>query len=95
MYSEKIFQNALEYIQEGIKVNGRFVNNIRYADDTVIIANSQEGLQNLINAITREGDAFGLKINTEKNENNGNFQKFKYEHQYNYIQQTNRTGGQI
>ena len=66
MYSEKIFQNALEDIQEGIKVNGRFVNNIRYADDTVIIANSQEGLQNLINAITREGDAFGLKINTEK-----------------------------
>ena len=66
MYSEKIFQNALEVIHEGIKVNGRFVNNIRYADDTVIIANSQEGLQNLINAITREGDAFGLKINTEK-----------------------------
>ena len=57
MYLEKIFQNALEDIQEGIKVNERFVNNIRYADDTVIIANSQEGLQNLINAIIREGDA--------------------------------------
>ena len=55
MYSEKIFQNALEDIYEGIKVNGRFVNKIRYADDTFIIANSQEGLQNLINAITREG----------------------------------------
>ena len=66
MYSEKIFQNALKDIQEGIKVNGRFVNIIRYTDDTVIIAYSQEGLQILINAITREGDAFGLKINTEK-----------------------------
>lgn len=66
IYSEKIFQKALENIQEGIKVNGRFVNNIRYADDTVIIANSQEGLQNLINSIAKEGDAFGLKINTEK-----------------------------
>ena len=42
MYSEKIFQNVLEDKQEGIKVNGRFVNNIRYADDTVIIANSQD-----------------------------------------------------
>ena len=66
IYSEKIFQKALENIQEGIKVNGRIVNNIRYADDTVIIANSQQGLQTLINAITREGDAYGLKINTEK-----------------------------
>ena len=43
-----------------------FLNNIRYVDDTVIIANSQEGLQNLINAITREGDALGLEIKTEK-----------------------------
>lgn len=39
---------------------------VNNADYTVILANSQAGLQNLTNAITDEGDAFGFKINTEK-----------------------------
>nr|CAH7764639.1 unnamed protein product [Callosobruchus chinensis] len=66
MNSERILQRALENIVEGMKVNGRFVNNIRYADDTVILANSQTGLQKRINAVTNEGDAFGLTINKDK-----------------------------
>lgn len=66
LYSEKVFQNALENLEDGIKVNGKIINNIRYADDTVIIANSPEGLQRLMDAITREGDALGLRINTDK-----------------------------
>ena len=66
LYSERIFQNALENIQEGIKVNGKLVNNVRYADDTVILANSPEGLQKLMDAITKEGDYLGLKVNTNK-----------------------------
>lgn len=66
LYSETVFEKALENMQEGIKVNGRFINNLRYADDTVIIANSPDGLQKLIDAITTEGETLGLKINTEK-----------------------------
>ncbi|CAG9839383.1 unnamed protein product [Diabrotica balteata] len=66
IYSEKIFQYALENIEEGIKINGECVNNLRYADDTVIVADSAEGLQRLLNVITREGDSLGLNINTNK-----------------------------
>lgn len=68
MYSDKIFLNALENLQEGIKVEGRLVNNIRYADDAVMLARSQQSLQNLINTMTRGGDVFGLWVNTEKSE---------------------------
>nr|CAH7763480.1 unnamed protein product [Callosobruchus chinensis] len=66
MYSETIFQRALGNIEEGVKVNGRFVDDIRYADDTAILADSQAGIQKLINAVTKEGDAFGLTINKDK-----------------------------
>jgi len=45
MYSEAIFQNALDEAEDGLKVNGKLINNLRYADDTVIIADSPEELQ--------------------------------------------------
>ena len=44
IYSEKIFQKALEGFPKGIKMNGESINNIRYADDTVILASSLEDL---------------------------------------------------
>ena len=44
IYSEKIFQEALEGSPEGIKINGETINNIGYADNTVIIASSLEDL---------------------------------------------------
>ena len=66
MYSEVIFQNALDETEEGLKVNGKLVNNLRYADDTVIIADSPEGLQRLIDSILTSGDAMGLRINISK-----------------------------
>ena len=44
IYSEKIFQEALEGSPEGIKITGETINNIRYADDTVILASSLEDL---------------------------------------------------
>lgn len=45
LYSERIFTNALADAEKGIIIYGKVVNNIRYADDTLIMANSNEDLQ--------------------------------------------------
>jgi len=66
MYSEVIFQNASDEAEDGLKVNGKLINNLRYADDTVIIADSPEGLQRLIDSISTSGDEMGLRINISK-----------------------------
>lgn len=66
IYSEYIFQQALEDCEIGIKVNGKILNIIRYADDTVIFADTPEGLQELVGKIVKSGDQHGLKINTAK-----------------------------
>lgn len=66
IYSEHIFDIALEDVRDGIKINGTILNNIRYADDTVIIADSPGGLQRLLNRMVDTGDQFGMKINVAK-----------------------------
>jgi len=48
VYSERIFQETLEDTDSGIKINGEYINNIRYADDTVVFANSLESLQEMM-----------------------------------------------
>ena len=53
---------------EGIKVGGSNINNIRYADDTVIIADTPEKLQALLDTVNRESERMGLKINIKKTE---------------------------
>ncbi|XP_030752245.1 uncharacterized protein LOC115879485 [Sitophilus oryzae] len=69
MYSELIFRNALEGSEDGIKVNGRLINNMRYADDTVVIADTTEGLQRLLDRLFSVGDSMGLRINLRINTN--------------------------
>jgi len=66
IYSEKIFQESIAEENKGIKVNGKFINNIRYADDTTIIADSIEDLQHLMNKINLHSKEFGLNINSKK-----------------------------
>lgn len=66
IYSEVIFQNALEDAEDGIEINGTLVNNLRYADDTVIISESTEELQRFLNKISAEGNLVGRKVNTLK-----------------------------
>lgn len=66
IYVEKIFQLALEDETRGIKINGKLITNIRYADDTAILANSIEDLQILLNKLNEVGTAFGLNINIKK-----------------------------
>lgn len=66
IYTEKIFQLALEDNPMGIKINGIPINNLRYADDTAILADNIEDLQAIINAINAKGKEFGLNININK-----------------------------
>lgn len=66
IYSEAIFREALEGIECGVKVNGRLINNIRYADDTVVLAENEQDLQRLLNQIVRHSEHYGLLINTTK-----------------------------
>ena len=65
LYSEIILR-SLEDVDEGFVVNGVLLNNIRYADDTVLLATSQEGLQRLFNTLAEESKRYGLSINAKK-----------------------------
>ena len=61
-------QNArLDEAQAGIKISGRNINNLRYADDTTIIAESEEELKSLLIKVKEESEKVGLKLNIQKN----------------------------
>ena len=66
VYSESIFEEALLSENEGIIINGKVINNIRFADDTVIIASSAEELQRLLSRTSTFCEQYGLKINVKK-----------------------------
>ena len=66
-YAEYIMRNAgLEETQAGIKIAGRNINNLRYADDTTLIAESEEELKSLLMKVKVESEKFGLKLNIQK-----------------------------
>ena len=60
-------QNAgLDKAQDGIKIAGRNINNLRYADDTTVTAESEEKLKNLLMTVKEESEKAGLKLNIQK-----------------------------
>ena len=60
-------QNAgLDEAQAGIKIAGRNINNLRYADDTTLMAESEEELKSLITKVKEESEKADLKLNIEK-----------------------------
>ena len=66
-YAEYIIRNAgLEEIQAGIKIAGRNINNLRYADDTTLMAESEEELKSLLMKMKEESEKVGLKLNIQK-----------------------------
>ena len=66
-YAEYIMRNAgLEEAQAGIKIARRNVNNLRYADDTTLMAESEEELKNLLTKVKEESEKVGLKLNIQK-----------------------------
>ena len=67
LYAEYIMRNAgLEEAKAGIKIAGRNINNIRYADDTTLMAESEEELKSLLMKVKDESEKFGLKLNIQK-----------------------------
>ena len=66
-YAEYIMRNAgLEEAQAGIKIAGRNINNLRYADDTTLMAESEEELKSLLVKVNEESEKVGLKLNIQK-----------------------------
>ena len=66
-YAEYIVRNAgLEEAQAGIKIVGRNINNLRYADDTTLMAESKEELKSLLMKVKEESEKVGLKLNIQK-----------------------------
>ena len=66
-YAEYIMRNAgLEEAQAGIKIARRTINNLRYADDTTLMAESKEELKSLLMKVKEESEKFGLKLNIQK-----------------------------
>ena len=66
-YAEYIMRNAgLEEAQAGIKIAGRNINNLRYADDTTLLTESEEELKSLLMKVKEESEKVGLKLNIQK-----------------------------
>ena len=57
---------GLEEVQSGIKITGRNINNLRYADDTTLMAESEEELKSLLIRVKVESEKVGLKLNIQK-----------------------------
>ena len=57
---------GLEEAQAGIKIDGRNINNLRYADDTILTAESEEELKSLLMKVKEESEKVGLKLNIQK-----------------------------
>ena len=68
LYAEYIMWNArLDEAQAGIKIAGRNINNRRYADNTILMAESKEELKSLLMRVKRESKKAGFKFNIQKN----------------------------
>ena len=67
LYAEYIMRNAgLDEAQSGIKIAGRNINNLRYADDTTLMAESKEELKSLLMKVKEESEKAGLNLNIQK-----------------------------
>ena len=67
LYAEYIIRNArLDEVQAGIKIAGRNINNLRYADETTLMAESEEELKSFLMKVKEESEKAGLKLNIQK-----------------------------
>ena len=66
-YTEYIIRNAgLDEAQAGIKIAGKNINNLRYADDTSLMADSKEELKSLLMKVKEDSEKFALKLSIQK-----------------------------
>ena len=67
VYAEYIMRNAgMEEAQAGIKIAGRNISNLRYADDTTLMAESKEEVKSLLMTVKEESEKVSLKLNIQK-----------------------------
>ena len=67
LHAECIMKNpGLDEAQAGVKIAGRNINNLRYADDTILMAESEEELKSLLMKVKEESENVGLKLNIQK-----------------------------
>ena len=72
LYAEHIMRNAgLEEAQAGIKISRRNINNLRYADNTTLMAENEEELKSLLMKVKEESEKVGLKLDIQKTKING------------------------
>jgi len=72
LYAEYLLRNVgLDEVQVGIKTAGRNINNLRYPDDTTLMAESEEELKSLLMKVKEESEKFALKLNIQKNQDQG------------------------
>ena len=70
LYAEYIMRNVgLDEAQGGLKIARRNINNFRYADDTILMAETEEELKSLLKKVKEESEKFGLKLNIQKTKN--------------------------
>ena len=62
---------GLEEVQAGIKIAGRNISSLRYADDTTLMAEIEEELKSLLTKVKEESEKVGLKLNIQKTEDHG------------------------
>ena len=66
LYAEYMRNSRLDEAQAGIKIAGRNINNLRYADDTILMVQSEEELKSLLMKVKEESEKVGLKLNIQK-----------------------------
>ena len=67
LYAKHVMRNArVDELQAGIKIGGRNINNLRYADDASVMAESKEELKSLLMRVKEESERAGLKLNIKK-----------------------------
>ena len=71
LYAEYIMRNGLDEAQARIKIAGRNVNNLRYADDTTLMAESEEELKSLLMKVKEESEKVGFKAQHSENKDHG------------------------
>lgn len=66
IYAEMMMKEAMEGVDGGVKIGGELVTDVKFADDQGMVATTEEGLQNLMDALSRTGELYDMKINVKK-----------------------------
>ena len=66
IYTEAMMREALSELDNGVKVGGRVMKSVSFADDKAIVCSTEEGLQKMVNNLNRTAEEFGMKINFAK-----------------------------